>query len=965
VGRSSELDLLRTLVPRALGESGRAVLISGEAGAGKTRLARELAADVVGDGVLVLYGACDTAVRVPYRPFLDALDQLVKRMRPEELERLQVAELARLLPNAAVPLGVRAAASASDPDTARHRLHIAVADLLAVAARQMPLLFILEDIHWSDVPSLLLLRHLVRASGEARMLLVATYRDVGESTAPDLTETLIDMRRNEGTTAVHLATLAGAEIADFVRLNTGAEPAAGLTRAIVDLTGGNAFLLTELWRELVETASLRESDGTVRLDRPIPSLSAPDSVRAVASHRFEWLSPVAVRALETAAVAGSEFELSTLREATDLEERDLLDAVDEAERNGMISEIPSRGLAYRFSHELMRLAVIERLSAARRAAIHLRVADALARHGKGGKPGTHLAALAHHYAAGAPVGGTEQAVRYNLLAARAAASSLAFDESAEQLRTAIALGIPDSAQAAEAYLELGDVTHRAGKAPDALAAFRRAAELARELDDPELLARAAIGFEETCWRPAIHDGNSVALLREAAARLGAEDSELRTRVLGGLARALDLHGEALEAAAAADESIAMARRCGDRRGLASTLAGAWSRLTSTPEEISGMLAEALAIGEELGDSDLCTEVLGWLVPSSVALCDHRRARRHLARLFEAAHRQKQPFHLHVAEHYSAALALSDGDLAEADAAAIRSYDWSRLLTGRDASGSYGIQMFNIRREQGRLAEMAPVVRMIDRKGRGVWRPGLAAVLAELGMTQEAGRELRHVMLEGLERERRSLWMAALVYLTDAAALLEDADAAELLYRELSPYSGANVIIGYLVACFGSADRYLGTLATVLGEWDLAERHFEAAAALNRQLGAHTWLAHTHYEHGRMLLRRGNPGDRDAASALMRDALGLAHTLELPRVAARVRAAGTTARSAVLPDDGLSAREHDVLRLLARGLSNREIGSTLFISEHTTASHVRSILRKTGCSNRTEATTYAHRQGLVD
>ncbi len=965
VGRARELDLLRTLMPRAPGEGGRVVLLSGESGAGKTRLARELAAELASEGIAVLYGACDTAVRVPYRPFLDALDQLVRRSAPEQLERISVGDLAPLLPNFGTLVDDVSPRIAGDPDTERHRLHVAVAELLAMASQRSPLLLVLEDVHWADVPTLLLLRHLARTGTEARVLLLATYRDRGEGSAPELAETLMDVRRSEGATLVHMSTLSAEEVAEFVRRNTGVEPAAELASALMKLTGGDPFLVTELWRELVETESLTDVDGVLRLQRPVHSVATPDSVRVVVSHRLERLSPVAARALETAAVAGSEFELATLRDAARLEEPDLLDAVDEAERGGLISEIPSRGLAYRFSHELVRLAVIERLSAARRAAMHLRVAEALARADPTGNRGSHLAELAHHYAAAVPVGGTEPAVRYNLLAARAAAAALAFDESAEQLRTAVALGIADAALAADVYLELGYVSHRAGKASDALDAFREAAELAREREDADLLARAAIGFEEACWRPAIHDGRAVTLLREAAAALGAEDSDLRTRVLGGLARALDLRGESLQAAAARDDAITMARRRGDRRGLALTLAGAWSGGTSTPEEIAAMLSEALAIGEELGDEALCTEVIGWLVPSYVALCDHAQARRYLGRLFEGARRQEQPFHLHVAEHYAAALDVCDGHLAEAEAAATRSYEWSRLLTGRDASGTHGIQMFNIRREQGRLAELAPVIRILVRRGDGAWRPGLAAVLAELGMTDEAGQELRRAVLEDLDRERRSLWMAALVYLSDATGLLQDVTSAELLYGELASYSGANAMVGHLVSCFGAADRYLGMLATVLGEWELAERHLEAASALNRQLGARTWLAHTAYEHGRMLLRRGRAADRDAANAKMEAALGLAQALGLPRVAARVRATGTVAHPARGLGDGLSAREQDVLRLVAQGLSNREIGSALFISEHTTASHVRSILRKTGCANRTEAAAYAHRRGLVD
>ncbi len=611
------------------------------------------------------------------------------------------------------------------------------------------------------------------------------------------------------------------------------------------------------------------------------------------------------------------------------------------------------------------MAVIERLSAARRAAIHLRVADALVAGASTAKDGSRLAALAHHYAAAVPVGGTEQAVRYSLLAAHAAAAALAYDEAAELLRTALALGITDPTKEASAYLDLGNASHRAGRALDALGAFRRTAELARELEDAELLARAAIGFEESCWPPGIHDGASVTLLQEAIVALGTGDSELQTRVLGGLGRALGLLGEPAAAAEASDESIAMARRRGDARGLAKTLAGAWARSSSTPEDVKAMLMEGLEISEQLGDHDLRTELLGWLVPTYAALRDHQLAHRYLELLFDAARAQRQPFHLHVAEHYAAALAVCDGDLRLAETAANRSYEWSRMLIGRDAWGGHGIQMYNIRREQGRLAELAPVVRMVARRGDSAWRPGLAVVLAELGMVDEAKRELDRVMHD-LDAERRSLWTASLVYLADTAALLDDADAAQVLYRELANYSGANIVVGHLVSCFGAADRQLGMLATVLGEWELADRHFADAAALNRKLGAQTWLAHTLCEHGRMLLRGGGAPGREAAAAHLEEAHGIAQRHGLVRVTARVRATGLPGHAAPQQsDDGLSSRERDVLRLIARGMSNREIGSTLFISEHTTASHVRSILRKTGCANRTEAASYAHRHSLAD
>ena len=321
--------------------------------------------------------------------------------------------------------------------------------------------------------------------------------------------------------------------------------------------------------------------------------------------------------------------------------------------------------------------------------------------------------------------------------------------------------------------------------------------------------------------------------------------------------------------------------------------------------------------------------------------------------------------LHVAEHYGSAIALSDGKLEAAEAIAQRSHESSRLLTGRDASGVYGIQMFSVRREQGRLPELAPVIRILARNEEraGPWLPGLVSVLVELGMEAEARRELSRVASDGLDRYRESLWVASLTYLTDAAAALGDETTAALVYPELEPLAGANVMIGHLVTYYGAADRYLGMLASTLGEWERAELHFERALELNRRMGARTWLAHTAYEYARMLLARGS-GEGDRVGTLLGEASTHAERIGMAALLGRIRALGPTAPPAALPD-GLSSREVQILALVARGLSNREIGTALFISEHTAANHIRSILRKSGCANRTEAASYAHRHGLAE
>ena len=970
VGRSAELQRLRTLMPGAGERSQRIVLLGGEAGSGKSRLIREFAAETAADGVLVLSGSSDAVVRTPYGPFVEALDQLSRAVQPAELRSALGAgggELTRLIPELPSIVGELPPPAEADPDTERHRLHTAVSHLLAGVSRVRPVLLVVEDVHWADAPTLLLLRHLARF-GDAYVLVVATFRDIDADVPEVLSETLADLRRSDEVVRLRLSSLSGEEVGEFVRraAGEGVAPELGeLAGQLHDLTGGNAFLVCELWRALIETNAVDTTGGVVRVMRPPAELESPESVREVVSRRLARLAPRTSDLLELAAVAGSEFELDVVRRASGLAEPELVSSLDEAVASGMIEELPSPGLAYRFTHELVRRAQYDRLSGIRRAELHLRVGEALE---SGREPtGRTLADLAHHFGAAASFDSAGRGVDYSVLAARAAVSALAFDDAAARLRTALALGIEGDELRAEVYLELGKASHRAGKASDALEAFRTAADIARGLGDSELLARAAIGYEDACWRPGIADQGAVELLEEAAAELDHDDSELRVGLLAGLARALDFQGDHERGLIVRDSAIAMARRLGNRVGLARVLVGSYWSLGATPlEDILGMLTEARDLGDELGDMEIRAEAMAWRVPAFVALGDMEAARREAAVVGETAEQTAQPFMIHVAEHFESAIALCDGRLEDAETHALRSHEWSRLLTGRDASGVYGIQMFSVRREQGRFDELAPVIRIVAGEDLrdGPWGPGLVALLAELGMEAEARRELARLAADGIERFRRTLWLASLTYLTDACAALGDVKTAELVYPELEPFAESNILIGHLVSCYGAAARYLGMLASLLGDADRAEAHFEQAMELNRRMEAWTWLAHTAYEYARSLLRH-RPDGRDRAEVLLGEAARLAQRIGMPTLLGRIRALEVPAPPPAAPlPDGLSAREVQILTLVANGLSNREIGEALTISEHTAANHIRSILRKTGCANRTEAASYAHRRGLV-
>ena len=970
VGRPRELTLLRSLMPRAGGEGRRVALLGGEAGSGKSRLVREFAHEAAREGALVLYGACDAVVRIPYQPVAEALTHLARVTEPDQLRADLGAgggELTRLVPDLAARAGPLPEPVTADQDTERHRLHQAVAELLVNASRHRPLLVILEDVHWADNPTLHLLRHLSRAAADARMLLVATFRDLEADVPAELSSALVDLRRTEGVVPIRLAGLTSAEIAELVGQAAGGDLGDELPQlagSIHELTEGNAFLVIELWRALVETGALVVAGGRAHLAHPPQELATPDTVREVVTQRVARLGEEATAVLELAAVIGPEFDLAVLVRGTGRDEAALLGSIDLALRSGMVADVPERPLVYRFAHELVRRALYDRLSAPRRVELHLCAGEAL----EAGSPqpsARTLADLAHHFTLAAPLGGAERAVDYNLRAAEAATAALAFDEAVEALRTVLRLGIPEPRERAEVGLALGTACYRAGRGSEALDAYRDVAAIARGEGDADLFARAAVGFENSCWRMAAVDAGALEFLTEAAAMLGEEDSSLRVMVLSGQARACAFLGDHERGAALRSDSIDMARRLGDRPALATVLMRAyWARGTTGLDEILGMLTESRDLAAELRNIELQAEAMEWRIAALIALGDLESARQELAEVHEMASRVGQPFIMHVAEQHRSTIALSDGRLAEAEETAERSFEWGRLLTGRDPTATYGVQMFGIRREQGRLAELAPVVRILaattDRGG--AWGPGLAVVLAELGMHDEARRELERVRRTGLIELRTGLWLASLVYLADAAALVGDAALAAEVYTELLPNAGTIVTVGHGVACYGSADRYLGVVAATAGEREIARGHLEVALAVDRSMGAWTWLAHSRYALGKLLVDAGGD-DRARGRELLQEAGSLAERIGMPTLLGRVRSEGGLAPRRP-PPDGLSPRELQILLLVAQGLSNREIGERLVVSEHTAANHVRSILRKTGCANRTEAAAYAYGRGLT-
>ena len=621
--------------------------------------------------------------------------------------------------------------------------------------------------------------------------------------------------------------------------------------------------------------------------------------------RVAGLTPALGELLQLIAVSPRGIALPVLRAAARMDDEPLLGALDEGLHTGMLDEIRDASLVYRVRHELLRRTVYERLSSLRAAALHLRVGEALEAMPEGRRDRI-VNELAFHFRAAAPIAGNGRAVEYALDAAAQAERSLAFAEAAGRLEEALALGVPDLPAEAELRCRQGLAWHLAGRAAEALESFAAAAAAARECGDEALQARAAIGFETACWRPGIDDPRAVALLREAARGIAAEPSAQRVRVLAHLSRALAYRRDHAAAGECWSQAVAMARPVGDPGALMVALShAAWTRGSRALDEILADLTEAGELARTLPHDYLSDVARGMRIALLIEAFAIEEARADNAALRELSERAGQPFLARVVEQHDALLALCDGRLDAAEAAANRERRDRPADRGapRRCTGSRCSASAASRDDSPRSRPWSASSRRGRRTADSVWRPALAVLLAEIGDVEAARRELEALVDADLGAILRGgLGVGGLTYAADACALIEDAALAAPIYEQLLAFEGQNMVIGSAVMCYGAADRMLGALATVMRRWDDAERHLENALALNRRLGSPTWIAHTQYERARLTVRRGRPHELELARERASEALDAARRIGLRGLVARIERLTASLPATTAADD---------------------------------------------------------------
>jgi tetratricopeptide (TPR) repeat protein len=429
----------------------------------------------------------------------------------------------------------------------------------------------------------------------------------------------------------------------------------------------------------------------------------------------------------------------------------------------------------------------------------------------------------------------------------------------------------DDATRCDLLLALGDAYARAGDTPRSKETYRQAAQLAEALRLPDHLARAALGYGgRLIWDVSRDDPHLVPLLERALAALGDEDSTLRVRLLARLAGGplRDSTADAGLRRSVGAEALEMARRIGEPSTLAYSLLGYIGSQHSpdfTPDQVE-LAEELVGVALEAGDLERALEGYDNHLEASIELGDVPTAYADLEAMTDLAEQLRQPAQRWLVAVLRALLALLEGRFDEAEKLITETRLVGERAQSWNAAVTYGLQLFLLRRDQGRLEEVEQLGRraVTEYPTYPIWRCVLANMLAELGSTAEARSEFEALAANGFTAlPFDEEWGVSLCFLAETAARLGDHQHAQTLYELLHPYSD-RVAISYPEISLGPVSRFLGILASTTARYDDAAGHFEDALALNERIGARPWLAHTHDDYGHMLLRRGKPGDAERA-----------------------------------------------------------------------------------------------------
>lgn len=848
VGRKEEMDTLRRQLERVARGKGSVALIGGEPGVGKTRLAEELVAEAENHGFVTFIGHCyEMEAAQAYMPFVEILETTARRVARDVFRELlgdSAADLARFLPDIR-----RIYDDIPDPvdvpaEQERRYTFNSIARYMRRAAELSPILLILDDLHWADDATLLLLEHLALDASDLPVMIIGTYRDVELATSRPLARALEQLRRHHLAERLNLKRLSRDDVTMMLQRLSGSAPPESLVDAIYAETEGNAFFVEEVFRHLFEEGRLLDPTGRWRSDVEIAEVDVPESVRLVVGRRLERLRDETLRALASAAVIGRVFDFELLAVVEGVSGDDLLDAIEEAERAHLIGPIAdSRSARYSFVHELVRQTLLGDMSLPRRQRLHLAVADAI-EDVSGTASDHHAADLAHHLFQAGAAADEAKAVHYLTLAGERALATAASEEALSAFENAL------SFIEGHGVVERGRLLQRMGRAlrglrrwEEAVGAWEEALAIFEKTGDRADIARACRNLADRhmnvgAWTPAID------VLQRGLDALKGEADAARASLLTIQAIAYSWLGDYGRARDCLDEGAAIAEDLGDVRLSVGVLAAEAVHHWSFGDLLTSIEYGERAAGplRETGGLWGLAHVLGYIYFDLCIADRWDEADAIHAELWPLATRLDHPAALRMASRWHESLHfMRTGDMeraleaGRADIGLMPELDTPWAADGHTWVGL--IQAMRGEEEEG-LARLEEGARTANRGA--FYGAHLGALFMQLAMAGR--RDECMALLEELDGllprpgEPAGYGRVGIpAYLAEGWAVLGEWDRVAGL-RELltAAMAGGNLWRGWRMV---PTSILVALAAAASGEFDVAETHYEDSLGIARRRGS--------------------------------------------------------------------------------------------------------------------------------
>ena len=908
LGREPELEAIASAWSRVAAGERETVLVAGEPGAGKSRLLAEVGHTAHAAGGLVLYGSGEDRAETPFAPFATALGHLHRHGDERLLDELRGSPLAALIRD--VPAEEPPRWSLGDE---RGKLFAATVELLERIAVERPLLLAIDDLHGCGPSTLALVEHLSRTAAPVRLLLLATYRptDAPPDSAP--AATIAELRSAPGVQHLRLGKLDEGALRGIAAALKVAGDREGLDRAarrVARESDGNPLFACELLRVVAQ------SGGD-------PETPAPPSLRMLIAARANDLGATAYEHLCAAAVHGRQFDPAAVAAALGADPAAVASSLGLAERAGMVAP-DQYGSGWTFTHAIVAHCLHDEVGPRRRGALHHRFAERLEASPEAAR---HAGDLARHWRRAEPAA-PERAVYWSAAAGREALRrydhevAAGWFEAALELRDAAGRTTEDS-ERCDLLIGLGEAL-RFSNQERSRQCLLEASRVADRLDDTDRLVAAVLanhrGFVSHVGS---FDRERGAMLRRAAERIGAPGPELAL-VLAQLALELTFSPQVERRRRLAERALSTAQASGDERVLAEVLIrcliARWG--PDNPEERIAMAARSIEIASRLDEPLDLFHALHWQATAQVEVGQVRAAAAALREQERIAARVGDSTASWLCECSASVHLALGGRLEEAEVRAQRAAERAKSSAQPDVLPFYISQIASIRWQQGRLAELAPLLaRALDQY------PGLPAFRSLVTLSHAAAGEsafAREVLASDAandfaELPRDPIWIAAAATYAHAIADLGDRDAAAKLQPVLEPFRGQMATTS--ISIWGLVDHALGRLELLLGETDSGRASLQRAIDDYTAMPAPLWAAQA---------------ERDLEGA------------------AEAPAAGSALDSRIEALD-LTSRQAEVIRLIARGRSNREVAEELRISPRTVKRHLENVYDRTGARSRAALT----------